>query len=160
MSITKSRARTIALAITYAALYSALSLLLAPFSFGPVQVRIAGMLLGAVPFLGLAGVFGQTIGCLIVNSVSPLGLIDLVNVIPTFVMVLIIWKLKGRNVVIGLSAYCLVTSLSIAFALNFAFGLPIVVTYFTVLVGQVIACVIGGVIVNKSLGKILHSNSV
>lgn len=146
--------KTIALTITYAALYSALSLFLAPFSFGPIQVRIAGMMLGAVPFLGLAGVFGQTIGCVIVNSVSPLGLIDLVNVIPTFAMAFVIWRLKGRNVLIGLGSYCLVTSLGIALALNFAFSLPVPITYLTVLIGQLIAVVVGGFIVNKTLRRI------
>lgn len=152
--------KTIALTIIYAALYSALSLCLAPFSFGPIQVRIAGMLLGAVPLLGIAGVLGQTLGCLIVNSFSPLGLIDLVNVVPTFFMAFVIWKLKGKNVIIGLTAYCLVTSLTIAFTLNFAFNVPVPYTYLTVLTGQIISCVVGGFIVNKSLGKILHTNSV
>lgn len=152
--------KTIALISIYAATYSALSLFLSPFSFGPIQVRIAGMMLGAVPFLGLAGVLGQTVGCLIVNSFSPLGLIDLVNVLPTFAMAFIIWKLKGRNAVFGLGAYCLVTSLSIALSLNYAFNLPVVYTYFTVLIGQLVACVFGGYLVNKSLEKILHRNSV
>lgn len=153
MTTKRFNSKTIALAAIYAGLYSALSLFLAPFSFGPIQVRFAGMMLGAVPFLGWAGVLGQTIGCLIVNSVSPLGLIDLVNVVPTMGMAIVIWKLKGRNVLIGLGGYCLVTSLSIAFSLNYAFGLPIPFTYATVLVGQIIAVVIGGSALNKALRR-------
>lgn len=146
--------KTIALGVIYAALYAALSLFLSPFSFGPIQVRVAGMLLGAVPFLGLGGVFGQTIGCLIVNSFSPLGLIDLVNVVPTFIMALVIWRLKRKNVLIGLSSYCLVTSASIGLTLNYAFGLPIGFTYLTVLVGQLIACVGGGLLLNKAISRL------
>lgn len=154
------KTKTIALTIIYAALYSALSLCLSPLSFGLIQIRLGGMMLGAVPILGLAGVMGQTLGCLITNSFSPLGIVDLVNVIPTFIMSYAIWKLKNRNVLIGLSAYCLVTSLSIALTLNFAFNVPVPYTYLTVLVGQLIACVVGGYVVYKSLGRIFHSNSV
>lgn len=146
--------KSLALAAIYAGLYSALSLFLSPLSFGPIQVRVAGMLLGAVPFLGLGGVLGQTVGCLIVNSFSPLGLIDLVNVIPTFIMALVIWRLKRKNVLIGLSSYCLVTSASIGLTLNYAFGLPLGFTYLTVLIGQLIACVAGGYVLNKSLARL------
>lgn len=160
MTVNQRKTKIVSLTIIYAALYSALSLFLSPISFGAIQVRLAGMMLGSVPFLGLAGVLGQTLGCLIVNLFSPLGLIDLVNVVPTLIMTLIILKLKGRNVLIGLSGYCIVTSLSIAFSLNYAFGLPVPFTYLTVLVGQLIAVVFGGSIVNKSLGRILHRNSI
>lgn len=148
------KTKTIALSVVYAALYATLSIFLTPVSYGPVQIRIAGMMLGTVPFLGLGGVIGQTIGCLIVNSFSPLGLIDLVNVVPTMVMTLIIWKLKDKNVLIGLSGYCLVTSLSIAVTLNYAFSLPIPFTYLTVLIGQLVAVTFGGFLVNKALGRL------
>ena len=159
--ITKQcKAKTIAIGVTYAALYAALSLTLSPITYGAIQIRLSGMMLGAVPFLGIGGVIGQTIGCLIVNSVSPLGLIDLVNVAPTLLMSLIIWRLRRKNLLIGLSGYCLVTSLSIALTLNYAIELPVVYTYFTVLVGQIISVVVGGSLVNKSLGKILHANSI
>ena len=147
------KTRTIALAAIYAALYAALSLFLSPISFGAIQIRIAGMMLGAIPFLGWAGIIGQTIGCLIANSFSPLGLIDLVNVIPTMIMALVIWKFKNKSVLAGLASYCLVTSFSIALTLNFAFSLPVLFTYLTVLIGQLIACVIGGYCLFKVLNR-------
>jgi uncharacterized membrane protein len=147
------RTKILTLAIVYAALYTALSLFLSPISFGAIQVRIAGLLLGAVPVLGIAGVIGQTLGCFITNSFSPLGLIDLVNVIPTFIMTLVIWKLRNKSVLLGLSLYTIVTSTSIAFTLNYAFNLPFGITMLTVLVGQVISCVIGGYILYKVLNR-------
>jgi uncharacterized membrane protein len=147
------KTKILTLAIVYAALYTALSLFLSPISFGAIQVRIAGLLLGAVPVLGIAGVIGQTLGCFITNSFSPLGLIDLVNVIPTFIMTLVIWKLRSKSVLLGLSLYTIVTSISIAFTLNYAFNLPVGITMLTVLVGQVISCVIGGYILYKVLNR-------
>lgn len=147
------KTKTIALAAIYASLYTALSLGLSPISFGAIQVRVAGLLLGTIPLLGIAGVVGQTLGCLIVNSFSPLGLIDLVNVIPTLAMSLVIWKIRNKSVAIGLSTYSLVTSISIGLTLNFAFGLPIAVTILTVLIGQIISCVIGGYIIHTALKR-------
>lgn len=147
------KSKTIALAIVYAALYSALSIFLSPISYGAVQVRLSGMLLGLVPILGVAGVAGQTIGCLIVNSVSPLGLLDLVNVVPTFFMAIVIWKLKNKSVLVGLGFYAIVTSASIAITLYFAFGVPIAFGYATVLLGQIISCVFGGYLIFKALNR-------
>jgi uncharacterized membrane protein len=147
------KTKILTLAIVYAALYTALSLFLSPISFGAIQIRVAGLLLGAVPVLGVAGVIGQTLGCFITNSFSPLGVIDLVNVIPTFIMALVIWKLRNKSVLLGLSLYAIVTSISIAFTLNYAFNLPVGITILTVLVGQTISCVIGGYIIHKALRR-------
>lgn len=145
--------KSLALAIVYASLYSALSIFLAPISYGAVQVRLSGILLGAVPILGLAGVVGQTIGCFIVNSISPLGLLDLVNVIPTFFMAILIWKLKNRSVLVGLGSYAVVTSISISITLYFAFSVPIAFGYVTVLLGQLVSCVFGGYLLFKALNR-------
>lgn len=145
--------KSIALAIVYASLYSALSIFLSPISYGAVQVRLSGVLLGAVPILGLAGVIGQTIGCFIVNSVSPLGLLDLVNVIPTFFMAILIWKLKNKSILAGLVSYAVVTSISIAITLYFAFSVPIAFGYATVLIGQLVSCVFGGYLLFKALNR-------
>jgi uncharacterized membrane protein len=147
------KTKILTLAIVYAALYTALSLFLSPISFGAIQVRVAGLLLGAVPVLGIAGVIGQTLGCFITNSFSPLGLIDLINVIPTFIMSLMIWKLRNKSVLLGLSLYSIVTSISIAFTLNYAFNLPVGITILTVLAGQIISCIIGGYIIHKTLSR-------
>lgn len=147
------KSKTIALTVVYAALYSALSIFLSPISYGAVQVRLSGMLLGLVPLLGVAGVAGQTIGCLIVNSISPLGLLDLVNVVPTFFMTIVIWKMKNKSVLVGLGSYTVVTSASIAITLYFAFGVPITFGYVTVMLGQIISCVIGGYTIHTALKR-------
>lgn len=155
------KTKTLALGVIYASAYAMLSLFLSPISFGAIQVRLSGMLLGAVPLIGLAGVFGQTVGCFVANLFSPLGLIDLVNVVPTLAMTFALWKLRNKSVLLGLGLYALVTSISIAFTLNYAFNLPLEITTVTVLAGQLISCVIGGYIVykSKSLGKILHTKT-
>lgn len=152
--------KRLALVSIYASLYVVMVLALSFMAYGVVNIRLANALLGAVPFLGWVGVAGQTLGCVIANTISPLGFLDMINVIPTFAMTFLIWKLKSRNVLIGLTAYAVVTSVSIAALLSYLFGMPYLLQYGFVLIGQIIACVIGGFFVNKSLGKILHTNTV
>lgn len=70
---TKSIARTGIIA----AMYAACSLILAPFSYGTIQFRVAEMLT-LTPVLFPEGIVGVTIGCLIANAFSPIGVFDLI----------------------------------------------------------------------------------
>lgn len=56
-----------------AAVYAALSLLLAPISYGNVQFRISE-LMTLLPFLNPNTVWGLTVGCLLANLLNPLGI--------------------------------------------------------------------------------------
>ena len=60
-----------------AALYIALTLLLAPVSFGPVQFRISEMLC-VLPAFSAAGVYGVTVGCLLANLLGGAAMPDVV----------------------------------------------------------------------------------
>ena len=73
----KINIRKIAFAGIVAAIYAALTLALAPISYGNVQFRIAEALT-VLPFffpITLPGIF---IGCIIANLFSPYGLLDVV----------------------------------------------------------------------------------
>jgi uncharacterized membrane protein len=61
----KIQTKSLALITLYAALYASLVVVLGPFSYGPVQIRIADTMLAAVPLLGLPGVLGHTLGVFI-----------------------------------------------------------------------------------------------
>lgn len=73
--------------ITYiamiAAMYTVLSMAIAPLTFGPVQVRVSEALV-LLPIYGFASVYGVTLGCVITNAIgafigmSILGPIDIV----------------------------------------------------------------------------------
>jgi uncharacterized membrane protein len=62
-----------------AALYVVLTLPFAQFAFGPIQFRLAEMMV-VLPILTPAAIPGLTIGCLLTNFLnpSPLGIIDIV----------------------------------------------------------------------------------
>ena len=93
----KIRTKDLALISIYAALYAALVVVLGGFSYGPVQVRIADSMLGAVPLLGIAGVLGHTLGVFVANIFSPLGPIDLLNTVPSFAMSFVVYYVYKRT---------------------------------------------------------------
>jgi len=68
--------RKIAFAGVVAALYAALTIVVAPISYGPIQFRIAEVLC-ILPFFFPFTVPGLFIGCVIANLLSPYGLLDI-----------------------------------------------------------------------------------
>ncbi len=142
----------------YAALYAALVGVALGFSYGPVQVRIADILLAAVPLFGLAGVLGHTLGVFIANVFSPYGVIDLLNVIPSFVMSFVVYyaykRTKNDYTVIGTClAYSAVLGITVGWMLSYAIGLPLLLTMAYVAIGNVVATVLIGWPLFKVLKK-------
>lgn len=79
-----------------AALYVALTLVFAPISYGPVQVRISEVL-SVLPFFTPAAVPGLAIGCLIANLFSSFGLLDIVfGTLATLLAALVTYKIKRK----------------------------------------------------------------
>lgn len=68
--------RFLARAGLYAAVYAVLTIVLAPFSYGIMQVRVAEALT-VLPVIDKAAIPGLFIGCLIANIVGGFGIIDI-----------------------------------------------------------------------------------
>ena len=69
--------RKIAFAGAVAALYAALTISIAPLSFGPVQFRLAEALC-IMPFFFPGTAAGLFIGCVFSNLLSPYGVLDII----------------------------------------------------------------------------------
>lgn len=69
--------RAIVQAGLIAALYAALTLALAPISYGPLQVRVSEAL-AVLPILTPAAIPGLVIGTIVANGLGPLGLLDVI----------------------------------------------------------------------------------
>jgi len=154
----KIRSRDLALISVYAALYAALVIVLEAFSYGPIQVRIADSLLAIIPLLGLPGVIGHTLGVFIANLFSPVGLLDLLNTIPSFVMSFVVYhtyKQTGKDyTVIGTCiAYSIVLGLTVGWMLSYVYTLPLIPTIAYVAIGNAIASVLIGWPLFKVLKK-------
>jgi uncharacterized membrane protein len=156
----KIQSKGLALIAIYAALYVALVVVLGGFSYGPIQVRIADAMLAAVPLLGLPGVLGHTLGVFIANMFSTVGLIDLLNTIPSFALSFLVYyvykRTKNDFTVIGTCiAYSVVLGVTVGWMLSYVYSLPLFLTMVYVAIGNGVA----SVLIGWPLFKILKKNS-
>jgi uncharacterized membrane protein len=70
--------RDLSLAVLFAALYAVLVIVLAPISFGPVQLRVADVLIPLSALFGWPVVAGVTLGCFAGNAYFALGPVDVI----------------------------------------------------------------------------------
>jgi len=145
----KISTKDIALIAIYAALYAALVVVLGPFSYGSIQIRIADSLLAVVPLLGLAGVLGHTLGVFVGNIFSIAGPIDLLNTVPSFAMSFVVYyvykRTKNDYTVIGTCiTYSAILGTTVGWMLSYLYGLPLLPTIAYVAIGNSIASVIIG----------------
>jgi uncharacterized membrane protein len=90
--------RDLSLTVFFAALYAVLIIVLAPISFGPVQLRVADVLIPLAALFGWPVVGGVTIGCLIGNAYFWLGPIDVfVGPIANFIAAMTILLLRKHR---------------------------------------------------------------
>ncbi len=151
------RSLLISTAAVYAAMYVVLALTFSPISYGAVNLRIANILVGLIPLIGWPAVLGQTLGVLIANQPAlgdPLGPIDLINVIPSFLFSLLLWKLRSKSVFLGLTLYSIALGMTVSYALNYAFNLPLLVEIPQVTAGIFVATAVLGYLFFKSVERL------
>jgi len=116
-------------------------MLLAPISYGPVQVRIGNMLALLSWYVGPWGVLGQSIGIFIANLLGPYGIIDamfgLVNTLTTGWLIL-----RSRSLKVAAIWPVVWSSWIVGIMLNMLADLPFVATTCYVAVGQAITMVL------------------
>ena len=146
MSNTQSKVANLAKAGVVAGLYVAITLLLAPFSFGAVQLRLSEL-------FNKRYIWAVTLGCAIANLTSPLGVVDVIfGSLGTLVMTSLSYYLT-RNVesvpkkLAICVAICALMSWSVALELYFVSKAPFWMTYLTVGIGELISMAIGAIIV-------------
>lgn len=126
-----------------AALYAVLTIMLAPVSYGPMQVRISEALC-VLPYFTTAAVPGLFIGCLIANIAgavlgSSLGLLDIiVGSLTTLAAAWLSSRIRTRPLV-PLPAVVL-NALTVPWVLSTVLGVPYWPSVFWVGAGQALAC--------------------
>ena len=151
------------LRITYgaaiAAVYVVLTVLFAPISFGPMQVRIAEMLM-ILPMFTPAAVPGLFIGCIIANMLG--GAIALDVIFGSLATLIGAWGgyLLRRNRWLVPIPPILSNALIVPFVLKYGYGfteipLPLMMVY--IAIGEIIGCYILGEILG---GVLLRYRSV
>jgi len=103
--------REIALAVIFTALYAGLVVILAPISFGPLQLRLADALIPLSALFGKPVIIGTTLGCFVANYYYYLGPLDVtLGPLANLVASAIIFLFRKRSFLA-----CLIASILIGF---------------------------------------------
>ena len=138
-------------------MYVVLGVAFSPISYGVINLRVANVLIGLVPLLGWPAIIGQTLGVFIANQPAlgdPLGPIDLINVLPTFVFTWVIWRLRKKSVLLGLTLYAVALGVSVSYALSYAFNLPLFVEIPQVTAGIFLATTVLGYLFYRAVSRL------
>jgi uncharacterized membrane protein len=124
-----------------AAVYTALTLLLMPLSYGVMQIRISEALT-VLPALTPAAIPGLFLGCFIANMLGPNGMIDMVlGSSATLLAAITSYKLRSRPLLVPLPPV-LANGLIIGPMLYYVYAVPVPLwaCILWVALGEAIAC--------------------
>ena len=154
--------QTMARCAMIAALYTAVSLLLAPLSYGAVQVRIAEALT-LLPVFGPDAILGVTLGCLLTNLLGSSPIDALFGTLATLLAAVMTWKLRGirwRSLpVLSALMPVLFNAVIVGAEITFFFmetpatGAILAFNMLTVGLGEVISCMVLGLLPVKGIEK-------
>lgn len=142
------KTKTIAVTGIIAALYVAVSLLVAPFAFGAVQFRIAEMFNHLIVF-NKKYFYGIVLGVFITNMFSPMAAFDLTfgvahSILTLSLTILATKYVKGNIARMAINTLLFTfTMFIIAFELMIAFDLPFFYTWLTVAAGEFVVLAVG-----------------
>lgn len=133
------------------AMYAALSLALSFITYGNIQFRIAEALILLCFYRKDYGI-SLTLGCLIVNLFSPMGLIDICfGTLATAISVLLIYA--SPNIYLASLAPVICNGLIIGFELWLVVGLPFAISALEVAFGEFVCVCLIGIPICKALEK-------
>lgn len=151
-----------------AALYAALTVSLAPISYGNLQFRVSELLV-LLAFFDPLYIAGLTLGCLVANSLGPNGLMDIIfGTLATFISVSAISLTarftKGSKLGLWIGSLwpTLFNGLIIGWMLHYLFELPLFLTMLEVGIGEFVVVTLIGVplflLIMKKYPYLLHAH--
>ncbi|MBO0439804.1 QueT transporter family protein [Candidatus Enterococcus ikei] len=134
------------------ALYVIVTIFLAPFSFGAIQLRFSEMF-NYLPLFNKRYIVAVTLGVAISNFASPLGLVDvIIGSVSTCLILLFSYyvtkRLKNQIKKMVLTAIlCSFSMFTVAGQLTYFYHLPFFYTWLTVALGELLSMTIGGILI-------------
>ncbi|MCT4621035.1 MAG: QueT transporter family protein [Marinisporobacter sp.] len=120
------------------AIYVVFTILFAPYSYGPIQVRISEALT-VLPMFTPAAIPGLYVGCIVANIYGGGGMIDIVfGSLATLIAAYLSYKMPKKWLVP--MPPVVVNGIIVGFILNYIYDAPLLITMGWVTVGQLIAC--------------------
>ena len=135
------KTKYLAEAAVIAAIYALLTIVLAPISYGAVQVRISEALT-VLPFFTPAAVPGLFVGCIAANIMSPYGLADLIfGSAASLIGAIGSYLLRKKPLLVPL-APVISNGIIVGAMLYYVYEvpLPLIVQMLYVALGEVVAC--------------------
>ncbi|MHA1710960.1 MAG: QueT transporter family protein [Candidatus Freyarchaeota archaeon] len=153
--------RDIGLTATFASLYAILVVVLAPISYGPIQLRIADCLIPLSALFGWPVVVGVTIGCVVSNAyyspglyafLGPIAFLDIfLGPVANFIAASLIFALRRHRLLA-----CVVGALPIGFIVGgylwLFFPPPEVLEFLPMWIGMIISITISSLIAIAVIG--------
>lgn len=139
-----------------AAIYAVLTILISPIAYGAIQMRLTEIIVLLACF-NKKFIPGLTIGCLLANLASPMGMYDICfGTLAT--LIACIGMYMAKNLFIGAFIGGVVNGLLVGLELYLALSLPFMINAFYVFAGEFVVLLIGAVIFkvierNESLMK-------
>lgn len=128
-----------------AAIYATLTLVLLPYSYGVMQIRVSEALT-ILPFFTPAAIPGLFIGCLVSNLMSPYGMIDMICGSAASLLAAIgSYMLRSRPILVPLPPI-VANGIIVGSMLYFAYGVDITLLgcILWVGLGELLACYVIG----------------
>ncbi len=127
-----------------AAVYAVLTILISPIAYGAIQMRITEIIV-LLACYNKKLIPGLTIGCLLANLASPMGMYDICfGTLATLLACLGMYVVK--NLFIGAVIGALVNGLIIGLELYLALSLPFMINAFYVFAGEFAVLIVGAII--------------
>lgn len=128
-----------------ASLYAVITIIFAPISYGPVQVRISEALT-VLPFVTPSAILGLFFGCVVANIYGGLGLLDIVGgSLLTLLAAIFTYLLsKTKKPILAPLPPVVVNALGVSLYLHILFNLPYLLTVIYIAFGEFLACYILG----------------
>ena len=145
MNHEKTTTRFLAYGAVIAALYVVLTLVFAPISFGPMQVRVSEMLT-ILPLFTPAAIPGLFVGCLLANILGGGVIMDIVlGSIATLIGAVLGYALRSNRWLVPIPAI-LANAVIIPFVLKYGYGvdMPLILMGLYVGFGEIISCFVFG----------------
>lgn len=121
-----------------AALYVILTIIFAPISYGPIQVRLSESLT-ILPFFTGAAIPGLFVGCVIANIYGGGGMVDIVfGSLATLIAAYMTFKVPKKA--LAPLPPVVINAFFIGLILNYILNVPLLMTIIWVGLGQLIAC--------------------
>lgn len=128
-----------------ASLYAAITIVLAPISYGPIQMRISEALT-ILPYLTPAAIPGLFVGCVVANIYGGVGIYDIVGgSLCTLLAAFLTYLLsRTRKPILAPLPPIVVNALGVSLYLHLLFQLPYWITVAYIAIGELGACFVLG----------------